>query len=369
MKINFGFKLAILWVIVINCMMFFLYHRTEVSDNWQEFPSITAKTWAVSKEKSLLPYPAYWDGNWYLSISKDGYFIKPGEESNVVFFPLYPLTVKMVKTITALPWETAGMLVSIMAIILATSFLYKEIKEQWDKDTAKRSLFYMLIFPSAFFFSIVYTEALFILLAILCFYNLRKEKWWLAGLMAALATLTKTMGIIFLPISLLAYILKYRKVRANVLWLMLPIVSLGAWMIYCHYQLGDFLSFVHGQQFFHRPVGGFSWSGLWSAITIGDKTIMFIDSLSGLLAIITGIILLIWKKFTYALYVVLGVLIPIVSGTWQSMNRYVLVLFPMFIVLAIFGKRYTWFHYFYSLVMPMLLAMHIIQFVHFAWAG
>ncbi len=276
---------------------------------------------------------------------------------------------RIVKTITTLPWNVAGSLVSILAIIAAISVLFVEIKEQWGKSIARRSVFYILIFPSAFFFSVMYTESLFILLSVLCFYNLRKERWFLVGIIAALATLTKTMGIIFFPITILGYWIYYRKINTKIIWLFLPIIALATWMIYCKYQFGDWLAFAHGQQFFHRPVGNFSWQALWSAPTAGDKTILFIDSLSALLALTCGIILIFWKKFTYALYVILGTLIPLASGTWQSMNRYVLILFPIFIVLAVFGKRYIWLHYFYIMVMPMLLAMHIIQFVHFAWAG
>lgn len=369
MKINFGFKLALIWVVIIHCMMFFFLHRTEVSDNWKIYPSVTAKTWAIPKEKSFLDYSSYWDGNWYLGIAKDGYVVKEGKESNVVFFPLYPTIIKITKNITALPWKVAGSLVSIIAIIIACQFLYKEIKDQWGKLIARRSVFYMLIFPSSFFFSIMYTESLFILLAVLCFYYLRKEKWCLARLVAALLALTKTIGIVFFGIMLLGYWLKYRKIKLNILWLFLPIIALGAWLLYCKDQFGVFLAFAHWQQFFNRPVGNFSWQELWKAPTAGDKTILFIDSLSALLALITGIILYVWKKFTYALYTILGVLIPLASGTWQSMNRYVLILFPIFIVVAFFGKRYVWIHYFYTIVMPMLLAMHIIQFVHFAWAG
>lgn len=369
MKLNFGFKLAILWVIIIHCMMFFLYHRTEISDDEKNFPYISAKTWAVPKERSFLDYSSYWDGNWYVSIAKNGYTLNPGKESNIVFFPLYPITIIIAKTITTLPWKVAGSLVSIIALILASKILYKEIREQWGGSIARRSLFYMLIFPSAFFFSVIYTESLFILLTVLCFYYLRKEKWCLVGLFAALATLTKTIGIILLPIIVLGYLLKYHKIKTSILYLVLPIIALGAWMIYCQYQFGDFLIFAHGQEAFHRPVGRFKLIELLQGSSTADKKIWIIDSLSALLAFTTGIILLVWKKFTYGLYVILGTLIPMASGTWQSMNRYVLVLFPMFIVLAIFSKRYIWLHYFYILVMPMLLAMHIIQFVHFAWAG
>lgn len=369
MKINFGIKLTVLWIILIYCLMLFFLHRTEVSDNWQAFPSITTKPWAMPKEKSILPYTAYWDSQWYLSIAKNGYSIKANAESNVVFFPLYPTAIKIVKTITNLPWNLAGSLISILAIITAVGFLYVLIKKQWSESIARRSIFYMLIFPSAFFFSIVYTESLFIMLAILCFYNMDKQRWWLVGLMAALAVLTKTIGIILFPIILLGYLMHYKKIHLNILWLTLPIIALGAWMMFCQYHFGDWLSFAHGQQFFHRPVGHFSWQKLLSAPTGGDKTILFIDGLSALLALTAGIILLAWKKFTYGLYVIFGTLIPLASGTLQSMNRYVLILFPLFIVLAVFSKRYIWFHYFYIMVMPMLLAMHLIQFVHFAWAG
>lgn len=368
-KFNTGFKIALLWIILIHCLMFFFLHRTEVSDNWQVYPSITAKPWAISKEDHILKYLAYWDGPWYLSIAKEGYFIKPGQESNIVFAPLYPLTIKIAHSLTQLPWHLTASLVSVLCTLFAISILYREIKSQWDGDIARRSIFFLLIFPSSFFLAIAYTEALFLLLAVLFFYHLRRQKWWLTAVFAALAALTKIWGIALLLIAIIEYIRQEKKIKISALAFLIPLLAVALWSYYDYRQFGDWLAFAHGQQFFHRPVGQFSWSQLWLAPTAGDKTIMLIDSLSALAALVASIIMLYWKKTAYALYTILGVAIPLASGTWQSMNRYVLVLFPLFIVLAILSKKNIYLYYFYLMIMPALLAMHLIQFVHFAWAG
>lgn len=111
---------------------------------------MTAKTWALPDAKHLLSYTAYWDGQWYLGIAKDGYSIQADVESNIVFLPFYPAMIKVVRTITQLPWQLAGSLVSVLAIVLAIGLLYVEVKEQWGQTIARRSIFYLLIFPSAF---------------------------------------------------------------------------------------------------------------------------------------------------------------------------------------------------------------------------
>lgn len=368
-KLNLGFKIALLWIVLINCLMFFFVHRTEVSDNWQVYPSVTAKPWAISQENNILKYFGYWDGPWYLSIAKEGYFIKAGQESNVVFAPLYPLTIKIAHTITQLPWHLAAALVSVLCTLFAVSLLYREIKMQWDEDIALRSIFFLLIFPSSFFLTVAYTEGLFLLLAVLFFYFLRQKKWWTTAVFVALAAVTKIWGIALLLIAVIEYIRQEKKIKISALAFLLPLLTIALWSYYDYRQFGDWLAFAHGQQFFHRPVGNFSWSQLWSAPTAGDKTIMLIDSLSALAALTAGLIMIYWKKIAYGLYAILGVAIPLASGTWQSMNRYVLVLFPLFIVLSILAKKNIYLYYFYLLVMPALLAMHLIQFVHFAWAG
>ena len=63
------------------------------------------------------------------------------------------------------------------------------------------------------------------------------------------------------------------------------------------------------------------------------------DVISGLSALI--VVPFIWRRFgfNYALFTILCVLLPFLSGNTQSLFRYVLVVFPMFFMLAHWGRN------------------------------
>ena len=109
-----------------------------------------------------------WDSDWYMSIVKMGYSVHPGAMSNVVFFPLYPYTVKAICFFTGNP-IIIGFLLSNVAILFASVFLYELLKQDYGSQIAEKTVFYMFIFPTSFYFSIFYTESFF------CFFLLLRS--------------------------------------------------------------------------------------------------------------------------------------------------------------------------------------------------
>src|SRR5262249_2545280 len=63
---------------------------------------------------------------------------------------------------------------------------------------ARRTLLYLVAFPTSLFLAAAYTESLFLLLSIGAFLALRRHRWLLAGLLVAVATLTRQVGILLL---------------------------------------------------------------------------------------------------------------------------------------------------------------------------
>ena len=207
-------------------------------------------------------------------------------------------------------------------------------------------------------------------MAVLVFRAGQQKKWWQAGIFGLLLALTRPLGaFIFFP-TLLAFWQIEKSYKKQVFCLLLIPLGLLAYIFYLYWQLEDGLAFLHGQAAFHRLTGLASLEQMFSAPDIGGKMVLLVDILSGVLAVVAGIFIFINRKYLAAgLYVLLGVGIPILTATWQSMNRYCLVLFPIFIVLALLTKKYWWLHYIYLFLAPLILAAHLIQFVHYAWAG
>ena len=92
-----------------------------------------------------------WDAGWYLSIAGGGYALAPGQQSNVAFFPVYPLIVRLVHDITRLPLPTAAVVVSVICFGLALVVLHRWLKLNYSDQIAAITLWLIALFPFGFF--------------------------------------------------------------------------------------------------------------------------------------------------------------------------------------------------------------------------
>ena len=97
----------------------------------------------------------------------------------------------------------AGLLITNSALLGATMLLYRLVDEEWGAAIAGRTVWYLLIFPTAFFGSAIYTESLFLFCTIGSLYFARQGYWESATLLGIGATLTRFVGILVAPMLLL----------------------------------------------------------------------------------------------------------------------------------------------------------------------
>ena len=100
---------------------------------------------------------------------------------SVAFFPVYPAVTKGFNTVTGVEPGLAAMIVSNLAFLGALVYLQKLCLREYGERVAGRAVFYMAIFPTAFFSFAPYSEPLFIMLTIASLYYMRSERWWMAG--------------------------------------------------------------------------------------------------------------------------------------------------------------------------------------------
>jgi len=81
-------------------------------------------------------------------------------------------------------------------VLNALFYLYAIAKQEFDENTASRAVFYIAAAPAAFFFSTVYTESIFLLFVVACFYYSRNRKWLFAAIAGALASVTRLSGVL-----------------------------------------------------------------------------------------------------------------------------------------------------------------------------
>ena len=191
-------------------------------------------------------WPERWwqrfDGNWYLSIVKHGYVYKEGIQSNIVFFPLYPLLIHYFAPLIGNNLALAGVLISLLSAGISCVLLYTLAKLEWDEKTASRAAYLLLLFPVSFYLISIYTEALFLVLSLASFYCAHTKRWALATFFGMLLTATRITGLAILPARLLE-LLRQRKTMSKKLYslrtLFIFLTPLGfaafAWHIFQHF--------------------------------------------------------------------------------------------------------------------------------------
>ncbi|MCJ7660989.1 MAG: hypothetical protein MUO67_17710 [Anaerolineales bacterium] len=297
-----------------------------------------------------------WDTGFYVNIAEEGYRYSGAPLPSVAFFPLYPLLMRGISFLVG-DVVVAGILVSNIALLLAVFLLYRLVSEEQDQSTASRSVWYLLIYPAAFFGMAVYSESLFLLFAIGALYFARRNYWELAALFGIGAALTRLIGLIVALMLLVEWISQryYRDdaEKPTLTVLLAPmVVPLGtiSYMVYLQRAFGDPLAFIKAAAAWERqpqsPLLTIAQQltepaeGWWSAI-IGGR--IHIDNWIDLLLVLTFIllagVLLYQKCWSEGIYVLSGVLLAFSSGLLMSQRRYVWILFPAFIVLAKWGKN------------------------------
>jgi len=228
----------------------------------------------------------------------------------------------------------------------------------------------------------IYTEALFILLIISSFYFARTKRWWWAGIFGGLASATRLVGIFLLPA--LAFEWWQQKKTKNFLTLiplLLIPVGLLCYMRFLSVNYGDSLMFIHVQSFFgagrtaDRIILLYQvfWRYLKMVITVDKGTLIYfvviLESLSAVVFLFLGLFVFLRRWYSYLIFMVLAYIAPTLSGTFSSMPRYVLVLFPGFILLSLWAEKYRWLRILYPILVIPLFIFCLLLFTRGWWVA
>lgn len=322
------------------------------------------------------------DSIWYTKIAMQGY--APGD-GTTVFFPLYPLLMRLAGKVFFGNYLLGGIIVSNATYFLALIYLYKLSQLELDPQVATRTVVYLSVFPTAFFLLGVYTESPFLFFAVSAFYYARKRHWLVAGIMGLFAALTKQLGLLLLLPLLYEYLAErgfaLRAVRRDVLSLSLIPIGTLAFLLFRHFYLGEpFLVETYRGQW------GVNASWPWS--NIADSLIVIFnpgkfpplnpedtplrrifynsfDLACVGLFLFLAVAALRRLRLGYGLYMI-SVLFVVLMQNFRppypiaALPRYVLVLFPGFMVLGamVKSKALHWaIVYFSTMLLSLFTAM------------
>ena len=311
---------------------------------------------------------ARWDAVWYLRIADSGY---GGSDARAAFFPLYPLIVRSLST--PVGGSPAALLVAAYAVAMAAfvgalALLFRLVSLELGRPLARPTLLLLSVFPAAVFFGAPYAESLFLLLAVAAFLAVRTDHWAWAGVAATSAAATRSAGVLLLlPLVMLWWTSRGRRAR-DAAWLALGPLGIAAYALFLGLTEGDALRFLDVQDAWSReltvPLGG-AWDGLIAAwdglrqLASGQKDVVYFEIAAGDPYRIAAINIMLFGTLVFAVIACAGVLrrLPAAYGAWvavslllpltfpvkpqplMSLPRFVAVLFPIFMWLALWCEE------------------------------
>ncbi|MBV8066551.1 MAG: glycosyltransferase family 39 protein [Candidatus Eremiobacteraeota bacterium] len=321
---------------------------------------------------ALLAVWGRWDAVHYLDIATHGY-----QGTDMAFFPLYPLLIRIVGALAG-NHLIAGLLISSACFFFGLLYLYKLLEHEYDRAVARRAIFYVSIFPTAVYFTAVYTESLFFMLTVASFYYMRQRRWWIAAAIGFLAALTRVEGVLLIVPFTIEWWAQDRLLGRRALYDLLAgaLIPLGlaVYMAYLWVLRADPLYFSHVQIHWNRHLAP-PWVSLANAFgkvlhgpgaqLIANQSLEIAFTL-----LMIGVLVAGWHSLrpSYIAYMALSILVPMSTSNLMSMPRFALVLFPMFAILARWGER-PWVNNVILAFSLPLLGLFTVLFADWYWVA
>jgi len=308
---------------------------------------------------------ANWDGAWFAQIAHHGYASGAGTPA---FYPLYPAMLAVLGRVFAGQYVFAGIVLALACAAVSFVLLRRLTALELGEGVASRATLALAIFPLSFFLQAVYSESLFLGLAIATFYFARKERWALAAAVLALSFLTRPTAI---ALWIGALIVAWRSPtrRRALEWIVPTPLAFAAFPILLKWQTGDALAFIHAEKYWHRtfsalgPLGGIidgakaaghgvhaiiatSTQPDWTYpanLNLKETAAVNVESFAWLVLFVV-LTIVVWRALgaAYGAYAAVSLAIPL-AEPWNvfplfSLPRFGLVIFPFFMVLGLLAR-------------------------------
>jgi hypothetical protein len=291
-----------------------------------------------------------WDALNYQKLAQFGYSATGELQPLLVFYPLYPWTVRLFAFVTG-DYLVSALIVSTLASLVTAILLLRLVELDYSKELAQRAVWFLFIFPTSYFLQIGYTESLFLMLVLSSVFAARKQRWPLAGLFGALACLTRANGLVLVPALMAEAVHQYwttRRWQWQWLWIGVAGLGFGGYLLLNKHVTGNAFAFMSlVQQFFGKSLSP-PWIGIDNAIgsmsrasseaeIVGMQEVIFITL--GFACTVVS-----WFKLrpAYSVWMTGNWLLFVSVSFVLSVPRYTLTMFPIYILFAMLAARRVW---------------------------
>lgn len=338
---------------------------------------------------------ANFDGVHYLTIAEHGYL---GTGLVQAFFPLFPFVILHTFFLISggqLNLLAVGLFFTNLFAFLSLVIWFGFLKDTFSVKKAWLGVGLFLCFPTALFWGALYTESLFFFAVIGSFWAARYRQWQLASIFALAATASRVVGIFLIPALVIECWLQWREkqlhltvqdqltqfFRANIIplcWIMIGGLGLIFYMIYLTVVFHDPVYFLHVQRGF--GAGRQETIVLYPQVVFRSLKILFTlrpfhwryyTAVLEFMAGVGGVIGLLWAgksiRGSYLFFALGAFFLPTVTGTFSSMPRYILVCFPLYLVLLEPLSQHSWLRKAVFGISGIMLIINTLLFIQGYW--
>ncbi len=282
------------------------------------------------------------DAGWYLKIAKYGYDPGPFTADvphNWVFFPLFPLLIRCLAGVFR-SYLFSAFVISNVSFFAGLYCLLLLLQQQgYSRTLITRVLWLVAINPVSYFFLAPWTESLFFFLLVSVFLLLERSRPLAAGAVMMLASATRPTGLLILPGFL--YALHERKMLTKASGLAaaaLTPLGTASFAVFLYFHTGNAMAFSANQIAWGRNTGSLPARLLQLLSSLGDIiapwNFILLSALSTAVALAAGVHLCRRGQISWALVILVPLAVALSTGTFWSIARFVMVLFPVFVVIA-----------------------------------
>lgn len=305
------------------------------------------------------------DSDWYRRIAENSYPVihskaelgkcnnfDNNKQSVWAFFPAYPMLLRGTALITRLPFDVVAFFWSLVLSFLVSWGFYMFVKDfMGDKKFAFFATILLLLWPFHFYFSMYYTEAMFLAASMWGFWSVRNKNWIVCSLSIIVLTLVRPNGLLVAFAMYVYYLeqtgiisrkgirLKYINraiVMKSLLFLIGPIV-LALFCLYQYKMTGYWNAYMYAQEGWCR-----TFTFPFAVLFTQHEYSLYFNSLYALAAISFSIFLIGKFPLSMNLIIWIGLLLPLTYGSTISVPRFISVIFPLWIYAAYFLKTFPY---------------------------
>jgi len=338
-NIRFFYPVLIVFSTKLLCSIFF-YHYFDLSS--------TDTAWMIrGYDRSLIGNPLVrwpflyqgWDSGWHLIIIFKGYFYQA-----YAFFPGYPISIYLFNLVINDFFASAAVS-SLIFGVAWMPFFQATAERHMSREASSRVTLLVAFFPYVFLFTTVaYSESLFLFASVASWYFHQNNKLLRANLLAAVATVTRMLGI-FIVLPIFLDLLHRRKYR-NFFYISIPVAALFAWFSYCYVNTGEWFASTTVQSKYWNMYSFLRWA----IDSVSQGTISDFDGILGspvppmIMMIVTLFLIYFGRKVDWrlTLYSISYFLIILCFASLESVARYLSFIFPMWMALGRLTLQGKW---------------------------